>query len=189
MPPHRRLPLAQQGGFFCRSCGTPLASDDELRQGECNRCFDLFAAPEETPPPAPAADLPDDLALEWLRAERPPGPYPDPTKRAGIWIVAIALGSFEHAWAAIRAATQAGQLGPLARVAPASPYRLPKAWTGPQLVIEVTTYDSTDEVDVWRVRQAIRNLGITAALTYLADQRPGTAPSRQPRMRTRSLFD
>src|SRR5215210_7735431 len=102
MPPKWRLPPAQQGGFFCRTCATPLAGDDELRQGECNRCFDLFAAPEEAPPPPPADDLPNDLALEWLRAERQPGSYPALTKRAGIWIVAIALGSFEHAWVAIR---------------------------------------------------------------------------------------
>ena len=190
MPPRRRWIAASQGGFFCRTCGTPLAGADELRQGECDRCFDLFAPPFEPPPPSPATDLPDDLALEWLQVERPPGPYPDLTERAGVWIVAIALGSFEQAWTAIRAATEAGQLGPHARVAPASPYRLPKVWTGPQLVIEVTTYDSTDEADVWRVRQAIRNLGITAALTYLADQRPGSAPPQpQPRMRTRSLFD
>jgi hypothetical protein len=39
-------------------------------------------------------------------------------------------------------------------------YRLPKGWTGPQLVIEVTT--------VWRVRQAIRDLGsLIAALVVL----------------------
>jgi len=190
MPSRRRTPAANQAGLFCRTCGTPLASDDELRQGECDRCFDLFAPPIEPPAPSQAADLPDDLALEWLHSERPPGPDPDLTERAGVWIVAVALGSFERAWTAIRTATEAGQLGPRARVVPAGTYRLPKAWTGPQLVIEVVTYDSTDETDVWRVRQAIRNLGITAALTYLADERPGSAPPQSlPRMRTRSLFD
>jgi hypothetical protein len=167
-----------------------LASDDELRQGECNRCFDLFAEPVEPPPPSPAANLPDDLALGWLQVERAAGPYPESTDRAGVWIVAIALGNFEHAWAKIRVATAGGQLGPRAQVAPASPYRLPKAWTGPQLIIEVATYDATDEADVWRVCQAIRNLGITAALTYLAEIRPGSAQRQPlPRMRTRSLFD
>jgi Bles03-like protein len=191
MPPRRRSPpsAAQQGGLFCRSCGAPLAGADELRQGECNACYDLFADP--LPPTAPApADLPDDLALAWLQVERPPGAYPDLTERAGVWIVAVGLGSFEHAWAAIRAATEAGALGPRARVVPAGTYRLPKAWTGPQLIIEVATYDATDEADVWRVRQAIRDLGISAALTYLAYGRPGSAPATPPpRMRTRSLFD
>jgi hypothetical protein len=42
----------------------------------------------------------------------------------------------------------------------------------------------------FQLSQAIRDLGISAALTYLADQRPGSAPARPaPRMRTRSLFD
>jgi Domain of unknown function (DUF1917) len=190
MPPRQRTPTPNQAGFFCRTCGTPLAGPDELRQGECDRCFDLFAPPIEPLPPSQTADIPDDLALEWLQVERPPGPDPDLTERTGVWIVAIALGSFEQAWTIIRAATKAGQLGPHARVAPVGTYRLPKAWTGPQLVIEVATYDSTDEADVWRVRQAIRNLGITAALTYLAFERPGSAPPQpRPHLRTRSLFD
>jgi Domain of unknown function (DUF1917) len=192
MPPRRRSPpiTARQGGLFCRSCGAPLAGADELRQGECNACYDLFAEPPPPAAPAAPADLPDDLALDWLHVERPLGAYPDLTKRAGVWIVAVGLGSFEQAWAAIRAATEAGVLGPRAQVVPAGTYRLPKAWTGPQLIIEVTTYDATDEADVWRVRQAIRDLGISAALTYLAEQRPGSAPTQPaPRMRTRSLFD
>jgi Bles03-like protein len=192
MPPRRRSPpsAAQQGGLFCRSCGAPLAGDDELRQGECNACYDLFAEPPPLAAPAPPADLPDDLALAWLQVERPPGAYPDLTEHAGVWIVAVGLGSFEQAWAAIRAATEAGLLGPRAQVVPAARERLPKAWTGPQLVIEVTTYDATDEADVWRVRQAIRDLGISAALTYLGDQRPDSAPAQPAaRMRTRSLFD
>ena len=192
MPPRRRSPAtaAQQGGLFCRSCGAPLAGDDELRQGECNACYDLFAEPLPPAAPAPPADLPDELPIAWLQIERLPGAYPDLTERAGMWIVAVGLGSFEQAWAAVRAATEAGVLGPRARVVPAAHYRLPKAWTGPQLLIEVATYDAADEADVWRVRQAIRELGISAALTYLAEQRPGSAPaSPAPRMRTRSLFD
>lgn len=192
MAPRRRSPpsAAQQGGLFCRSCGASLAGADELRQGECNACYDLFADPLPPTAPAPPADLPDDLAIAWLHIERPPGAYPGLTERAGVWIVAIGLGSFEQAWAAIRAATEAGALGPRARVVPAGTYRLPKAWTGPQLVIEVATYDATDEADIWRVRQAIRDLGISAALTYLAYGRAGSATvPPAPRMRTRSLFD
>jgi hypothetical protein len=191
MPPRRRSPPpAQQGSLLCRSCGTPLIGEDELGQGECNACYDLFADTPSAPPPSPAAELADDLALAWLHVERDPGDYPNLTERTGVWIVAVGLGSFEHAWAAIRAATEAGLLGPRARVVPVGTYRLPKGWTGPQLVIEVATYDAADEADVWRVRQAIRDLGITAALTYLGAQHASsTAPAPQPRLRTRSFFE
>ena len=99
------------------------------------------------------------------------------------------MGSFERAWAAIRAATEAGHLGTGARVVPTDTHRLPKAWTGPQLLIAVTTDDATDEPDVWRVRQGIRNLGISAALTYQAAACPGHMPPSAPHLRTRRLFD
>jgi hypothetical protein len=89
----------------------------------------LFAEPSAPAVSAPTAsyDLPDDLALAWLAVERPIGPYPELTERAGVWVVAVALGSFEQAWAAIRAATEAGRLGTGARVVPTDTHRLPKA--------------------------------------------------------------
>jgi len=191
MAPRRSKSVpAQQGGLFCRTCGSPLVSPDEQRQQECDRCYDLFA-PEPAVPASPASVEPigDDLAAAWLAVEREAGDYPALTVHAGVWLVAIGLESFERAWAAIRAATAAGQLGPSARVVSAGSYQLPRAWSGPQLVIEVTTYDARDEADVWRVRQALRALGIAAALTFLPDpsQRP-VAPSRV-RPRSRSLFE
>ena len=188
MPRQRvRSSGGEQRGLFCRTCFVPLVSTVEQAQGECDRCYDLFAEP---PVPAISTDPPDDLDIAWLQVTRPPGGYPEPTARAGKWLVLVGFGGFERAWAAIRTATEAGQLGPSARVAPAGAYRTPKTSGGPQLVIEVTTYDATDAADVWRVRQAIRTLGITAALTY----RPDQAPAREPppphtAPRRRTLFD
>jgi hypothetical protein len=180
----------QQGGLFCRTCGSPLISPDEQRQQECDRCYDLFA-PEPASPASPVSPEPigDELAMAWLTVEREAGDYPALTEYAGVWLVAIGLESFERAWAAIRSATAGGQLGPSARVVSARAYQLPRAWRGPQLVIEVTTYDARDEADVWRVRGAIRDLGIAAALTFLPDpaQRP-VAPARG-RPRSRSFFE
>jgi hypothetical protein len=112
-------------------------------------------------------------ALGWRRED-------EPIPNADLWAQLLPLAACEP---------EAGHLGPSARVVEASTYRLPKAWTGPQLIIEVTTYDATDEADVWRIRQAIRDLGITAALTYLPQQRPVSKLPSAPRMRNRSLFD
>jgi hypothetical protein len=130
------------------------------------------------------------LAAAWLQVEREGGDYPALTVHAGVWLVAIGLSSFERAWAAIRSATAGGRLGPSARVVSARSYQLPHAWSGPQLVIEVTTEDARDEADVWRVRQAIKALGIAAALTFLSNpsQRSAIAPARA-RPRSRSLFE
>jgi hypothetical protein len=85
----------------------------------------LFADTPSVPLPAPATD-PNDLTQKWLHVERGPRDYPAATERAGVWLVAVALAGFEHTWAAIRAATQAGLLGPRARVVPVGTYRLPK---------------------------------------------------------------
>src|SRR6266542_2199490 len=135
MPRPRVRPSASnQQGLFCRTCFAPLISAAEQAQGECDRCYDLFAEP---PAPASPTDPPDDLAIAWLHVSRPPGGYPEPAGRAGKWLVLVGFGGFERAWAAIRTATEAGQLGPSARVAPAGAYRTPKTGGGPQLVIEV----------------------------------------------------
>lgn len=107
----------------------------------------------------------------------------------GVWLVAIGLESFERAWAAIRSATAGGQLGPSARVVSARSYQLPHVWSGPQLVIKVTTEDVRDEADVWRVRQAIRALGIAAAMTFLLDPAGRPAVPTRPHPRSRSLFE
>ena len=190
MAPRRSKSVpAQQGGLFCRTCSAPLVSPDEQRQQECDRCYDLFA-PEPAALASSASPEPiaDDLAAAWLQVEREPGDYPALTVHAGVWLVAIGLSSFERAWAAIRSATAAGQLGPGARVVSARTYQLPRAWSGPQLVIEVTTYDARDEADVWRVRQAIRDLGIAAVMTFLPDPTQRTATARA-RPRSRSFFE
>lgn len=191
MPLQRRKSVPpQQGGLFCRTCGAPLVSPDEQRQQECDRCYDLFAPEPDSPAPSPSPKpIADDLAAAWLSVERESGGYPALTEHAGVWLVAIGLESFERAWAAIRSATAAGQLGPSARVVSARAYQLPRAWRGPQLVIEVTTYDARNEADVWRVRQAIRDLGIAAAMTFLPNptQRPVTPARVRPR--SRSLFE
>jgi hypothetical protein len=162
-------------------------SMEEQAQGECDHCSDLFA---ESPAPSAQAAPPDDLDSAWLQVARRPGAYPALTAQAGKWLVLVGFGGFAHAWTAIRKATEAGQLGPSACVAPVGTYRTPKTGGSPHRVIEVTTYDATDAADVWRVRQAIRTLGLTAALTYHPNQALAQEPPRPPPASPRrTLFD
>lgn len=76
-PCRRKSEPVQQGGLFCRTCGSPLVSPDEQRQQECEGCYDLFA-PEPTASASPASPEPitDDLAAAWLQVERKAGDYP-----------------------------------------------------------------------------------------------------------------
>jgi len=104
----------------------------------------------------------------WLYAERKIGTYPAATENSGKWLVFVPLSQIDEVWAKIKLATEEGRLGSSAKVATA---RLnPNAANPDTKVICVYTYDWTDEQDVKRVRQELRQLGITSKIPYKADE-------------------
>jgi hypothetical protein len=103
----------------------------------------------------------------WLVAERRVGSYPSSTPNCGKWLVFVPVASVDRVWQTIKNATEAGLLGSSAKVATAKPN--PNA-NSPAKVICVYTYDWTDEADVRRIRQVLRDLGVTAKIPYKADQ-------------------
>jgi hypothetical protein len=104
----------------------------------------------------------------WLYAERGCGAYPRHTPRGGKWLLFVSVTEVDEAWATIRAATEQGRLGGASKVATAKPSPLAKH---PDLrVICVYTYDWTDQTDVLRVRQELRELGFTSKIAYKADE-------------------
>jgi Basophilic leukemia-expressed protein Bles03 len=70
-------------------------------------------------------------------------------------------------WATITRATKDGLLGDSAKVSTAKPSPLGKPG---RRVICVYTYDGDDEQDIWRVRDALRDLGFADKLYWKADQ-------------------
>jgi hypothetical protein len=104
----------------------------------------------------------------WLHAAREHGEYPDPTPRSGKWLIFVKREEADARWREIRAAVEAGELGHSAKVATAKPN--PHAKDPSKHVICVYTYDSEDREDVRRVRQALRDLGITHRIPYKTDQ-------------------
>jgi hypothetical protein len=70
-------------------------------------------------------------------------------------------------WEKIRQATIEGRLGDCAKVATSKPN--PLRSRSKSRVICVYTYDWTDADDVHRVREALRELGITREIVYKAD--------------------
>jgi hypothetical protein len=117
--------------------------------------------PIENRKPSVVTDVP------WLSALRTMGAYPTHTERGGKWLVFVPVAHIDEVWAKIKDATEKGLLGGSAKVRTAIPS--PDANEPETKVICVYTYDSTDAVDVRRVREQLRELGITAKIPYKTD--------------------
>jgi len=104
----------------------------------------------------------------WLHAERKAGDYPACVKNTGKWLIFVGSAHVDEIWGRIKRATEDGKLGPAAKVSTAKPN--PNARNLENKVICVYTYDWTDEEDVKRVRQELRDLGVTRKIPYKADQ-------------------
>jgi hypothetical protein len=118
--------------------------------------------------PVPIHSKPSEVtAAFWLYAERKTGTYPAATENNGKWLVFALVSQIDEVWAKIKLATEEGRLGCSAKVATARPN--PNATNPDSKVICVYTYDWTDEEDVKRIRQELRQLGITSKIPYKAD--------------------
>ena len=79
----------------------------------------------------------------------------------------IKTAEIDDWWAKIKAATENGLLGGSAKVATMKPN--PNVTANDTRLICVYTYDLGDERDCLRVRQALRNLGVTWQIPYKTD--------------------
>ncbi len=119
-------------------------------------------APSENPKPSEVTNL------YWLYAERKKGTYPEHSENGGKWLIFVPLTLVDSVWEKIRRATEEGKLGGAAKVATAHPN--PNATNPNTKVICVYTYDWTDESDVKRICEELRQLGVTSKIPYKADQ-------------------
>src|SRR6266436_1611917 len=103
----------------------------------------------------------------WLHAKRKIGTYSTPTENCGKWLIFVSLSQVDEVWAKIKRATEEGRLGSAAKVATARPN--PNATNPDTKVICVHTYDWMDEADVKRIRQALKQMGVTSKIPYKAD--------------------
>lgn len=104
----------------------------------------------------------------WIWARRKIGKYPRGSFRRGKWLIFVPKERIDDIWMEIKRATEEGELGASSKVATARPTRLSK--DKDELVICVYTYDWTDVADVRRIRQVLRNLGITQRIAYKTDE-------------------
>ena len=104
----------------------------------------------------------------WIYAERShPDTYPRHSKSGGKWMLFVNKGEVDDWWAKIKAATERGDLGSSAKVATMK--ENPNAASKDTKVICVYTYDVNDASDCSRVRQRLRDLGVTWKIPYKTD--------------------
>ena len=103
----------------------------------------------------------------WLFARRRIEDRPQNPGNVGKWLIFVSPKHVNKVWAMIKDATEEGLLGCSAKVATGKP----NSHTGKSKshVICVYTVDYTDETDVRRVREKLRELGITAKIPYKTD--------------------
>lgn len=116
----------------------------------------------------PAGSKPSEVTDSyWLLAARKAIAYPAATENSGKWLIFAPISQVDEVWAKIKFATEEGKLGSSAKVATARPN--PNATNPNNRVICVYTYDWTDQDDVRRIRQELRQLGIIWKIPYKAD--------------------
>ncbi len=95
-------------------------------------------------------------AVYWIES-KPLTAYPAPTAQAGEWVIETTVAEVDVLWAAVRAATEAGQLGYKSKVSTVPAKH--QANVNARLIV-VRTVDADDAVDVARVGEALRTLGV-----------------------------
>lgn len=105
----------------------------------------------------------------WLHARRKTGAYPEFTEDGGKWLVFVPIPEVDSAWDKIKRATEEGKLGGSAKVSTARAHENTR--DPDSKVICVYTYDCNDEADVKRIREELRQLGITSEIPYKTDKK------------------
>lgn len=86
---------------------------------------------------------------------------------SGKWLVFVDRTQVDDIWARIKRATEEGKLGAGAKVSTAKTN--PNSTDISKNVICVYTYDWTDKEDVMRIREELRQIGITWKIPYKSD--------------------
>ena len=107
--------------------------------------------------------------IYWLYAVRKEGNYPtSDIQFSGKWLIFVNKEEIDSVWSQIKEATENGKLGGSSKVATAK--ENPNATSPNQKVICVYTYNWEDEIDVRKIREELRKLGITQKIPYKADK-------------------
>lgn len=115
----------------------------------------------------PNAPRPMTVADAWWVYARRKGKIQSPSERSGKWLVFVPRGRANELWERIAQATTDGKLGPSAKCGTAR--ENPNAPDQSETVICVYTPDFDDTDNVMRIREALRELGVTRRIPYKLD--------------------
>jgi len=103
-------------------------------------------------------------AVYWIEAK---APDPQPTSRAGAWVIATHVDEIDAQWAKVKAATEAGTLGYKAKASTSPGKRQGRA---SDRLIHVRVADSADKDEVRRIGQKLLSMGLPDDMTYVPDK-------------------
>lgn len=87
--------------------------------------------------------------------------------RVGKWLMWVPVSEVDGMWEKVKKALKSGKLGCGAKVATARPH--PRAKSPDERVLCIYTRDWQDVEDVFRVREGLRELGVTWKIPYKTD--------------------
>ena len=102
----------------------------------------------------------------WIQ-ERVDNDYPSHTPHGGKWLIFIKTELLDELWHKIRQSLIDGKLGSIAKTATAKPN--PNAMSSKEKVTCIYSCDADDKEDVMRIRQTLREIGITWKIPYKLD--------------------
>lgn len=111
----------------------------------------------------------EEVKEPWIYADRRnKAEYPEYTERSGKWLIFLKRKEADEMWAKIKTAVEEGKLGSAAKISTNHPASV--RFNPNEQVVCVYTYDWTDEKDVMRIRQHLRELGVTWKISYKSDE-------------------
>ena len=93
--------------------------------------------------------------------------YPKHTPRGGKWLIFVPFEDLDKQWSKIKKLLKENKLGSQAKAATA--IENPNAANPKYKVICVYAYDADDKVDVMRIREELRKIGITWKIAFKLD--------------------
>jgi Bles03-like protein len=133
----------------------------------------LRAVPEPRAAATPTGESPSRFTgAHYLHATGPESAEGTP-RRPGKWLIFVSRSRIDVLWDVVRRAVEAGRLGHAAKVSTALPD--PMSPDPKKHMICVYTGNEDDPTDVRRIRDALRQIGISWKIPYKSDASEGAA--------------